>query len=159
MFQMFLLLLLAIADSHPPADFEPVLKLLNDIHLEEYVDLFQREEISVEVLPSVTEEQFRQMGVRTLGQRIRIVNAARQLVQDGGRGEVAQGAGQVHAGAQVEDGQGQVQAVTQRAGQGQVGDEVEGGQVEGPAGTQGDIAGEDAGQGARGPEEPERGSQ
>ena len=93
------------------------------------MDLFQREEISVEVLPSVTEEQFRQMGVRTLGQTIRILNTARQLVQDGGRGEVEQGAGQVQAGAQVEDGQGQVQVVTQRAGQGQVGDEVECGQV------------------------------
>ncbi len=46
------------------------------------------------------EEEFRQMGVRTLGQKIRIVNAARQLVQDGGRVEVAQGAGQVQAGAQ-----------------------------------------------------------
>ena len=64
------------------------------------MDLFQREEISVEVLPSVTEEQVRHMGVRTLGQRIRIVNAARHLVQDGGRGEVAQGAGQEQAGAQ-----------------------------------------------------------
>ena len=62
--------------------------------------MFQREEISVKVLPSVPEEQFRQMGVRTLGQKIRIVNAARQLVQDGGRVEVAQGAGQVQAGAQ-----------------------------------------------------------
>ena len=85
MFQILLFLLLAIADSHPPANYQPVMKLLNDLHLEEYVDLFQREETSVEVLPSVTEEQFRQMGVRTLGQRIRIVNAARQLVQDSGQ--------------------------------------------------------------------------
>ena len=39
MFQIFLFLLLAIAHSHPPADYEPVLKLLNDLHLEEYVDI------------------------------------------------------------------------------------------------------------------------
>ena len=44
------------------------------------------------------------MGVRTLGHRIRIVNAARQLTQDGGQGEgqgkEAQCAGQGQASAQ-----------------------------------------------------------
>ena len=39
MFQIFLFLLLAIAHSHPPVNYKPVLKLPNDLHLEEYVDI------------------------------------------------------------------------------------------------------------------------
>ena len=58
MFQILLLLLLAIGKGHPPAGYEPVLKMLNDLHLEEYIDLFTREEIIMEVLPLVTEAHF-----------------------------------------------------------------------------------------------------
>ena len=94
----------------------------HNLHLKEYINLFKREETSMKVLHSATEEQFWQVGVRTLGQIIRKVNAA-TLTQDGGGGEgrweVAQHVGQGQACAQGEDGQDKGQAATQGHGAGE----------------------------------------
>ena len=88
------------------------------------------------------------MGVRTLCQRIRFVNVARQLSeQREAQREAVQVARQGQAGAQVEDGQDEGQAVTQSAGQGVAGAQGEDGQGEGQVG-------EDAGQGDGQEQEP-----
>ena len=55
---------------------------LANIHLENYLDLFIREEITMELLPMITESQFERIGVRTLGQRMRIVQSAQSINTD-----------------------------------------------------------------------------
>ena len=52
--------------------------LLDHLGLGEYKDVFDREDLDLDVLAQVSEEQLRGVGVRTLGQRIRIQNSARQ---------------------------------------------------------------------------------
>ena len=51
--------------------------LLNDLNLNDYHDLMFEQEIDLPVLAQLSEEQLSRMGVRTMGQRIRILNAAR----------------------------------------------------------------------------------
>ena len=55
---------------------------LANINLENYLDLFIREEITMELLPMITESQFERIGVRTLGQRMRIVQSAQSINTD-----------------------------------------------------------------------------
>ena len=50
---------------------------LNDLNLNDYHDLMFEQEIDLPVLAQLSEEQLSRMGVRTMGQRIRILNAAR----------------------------------------------------------------------------------
>ena len=50
---------------------------LNDLNLNDYHDLMFEQEIDLTVLAQLSEEQLSRMGVRTMGQRIRILNAAR----------------------------------------------------------------------------------
>ena len=52
---------------------------LTEINLENYLDLFVREEITIELLPLITEAQFERIGVRTLGQRMRLVQSAQSI--------------------------------------------------------------------------------
>ena len=40
MFQILLLLLLAMGKGYHPVGYEPVLKMLNDLYLEEFIELF-----------------------------------------------------------------------------------------------------------------------
>ena len=53
---------------------------LNDLNLNDYHDLMFEQEIDLTVLAQLSEEQLSRMGVRTMGQRIRILNAARMLL-------------------------------------------------------------------------------
>ena len=50
---------------------------LNDLNLNDYHDLMFEQEIDLTVLAQLSEEQLSRIGVRTMGQRIRILNAAR----------------------------------------------------------------------------------
>ena len=61
----------------PPPLSPRVGNLLNDLNLNDYHDLMFEQEIDLTVLAQLSEEQLSRMGVRTMGQRIRILNAAR----------------------------------------------------------------------------------
>ena len=64
--------------SFAPLPLSPrVGNLLNDLNLNDYHDLMFEQEIDLTVLAQLSEEQLSRMGVRTMGQRIRILNAAR----------------------------------------------------------------------------------
>ena len=64
--------------SFAPLPLSPrVGNLLNDLNLNDYHDLMFEQEIDLPVLAQLSEEQLSRMGVRTMGQRIRILNAAR----------------------------------------------------------------------------------
>ena len=61
----------------PPPLSPRVGNLLNDLNLNDYHDLMFEQEIDLPVLAQLSEEQLSRMRVRTMGQRIRILNAAR----------------------------------------------------------------------------------
>ena len=65
----------------PPPPLSPrVNHLLNGLNLNEYNGLMTSEEIDLPVLAQLTEEQLSRMGVRTMGQRVRILNAAQDAL-------------------------------------------------------------------------------
>ena len=43
--------------------------------------MFQEEDVTLDILQQLTEDQLRQIGIRTLGQRIRILNTAQTIVR------------------------------------------------------------------------------
>ena len=45
------------------------------------MELFRSEEITLDLLPEVTEAQLQRIGVRTLGQRMRIVRSAQNQLE------------------------------------------------------------------------------
>ena len=51
--------------------------VLKGLNLMEYADLLESEDLDLEVLTKVNEEQLERIGVKTLGQRIRILQAAK----------------------------------------------------------------------------------
>ena len=61
---------------------------LQAIDLECYVELFRSEEITLELLPYVTEAQLQRIGVRTLVQRMRIVRSAQDQLDNRGENAV-----------------------------------------------------------------------
>lgn len=73
--------LLGISLAPPPLS-PRVNHLLLKLNLNEYNGLMTLEEIDLPVLAQLGEEQLSRMGVRTMGQRIRILNAARDALAD-----------------------------------------------------------------------------
>ena len=60
----------------PPPPISPrVGKLLLDLELNQYNNLLTEEEIDLPVLAQLSEEQLSGIGIRTMGQRVRIINA------------------------------------------------------------------------------------
>jgi len=55
--------------------------VLKGLNLSEYVDLLEREDLDLEVLPDVKEEQLERIGVKTLGQRMKILDAANRAAR------------------------------------------------------------------------------
>ena len=65
----------------PPPPISPrVGKLLFDLELNQYNNLLTEEEIDLPVLAQLSEEQLSRIGIRTMGQRVRIINAAQQAI-------------------------------------------------------------------------------
>jgi len=55
--------------------------VLKGLNLSEYVDLLERENLDLDVLADVKEEQLERIGVRTLGQRMKILDAAKKAAR------------------------------------------------------------------------------
>ena len=51
--------------------------LLHTLQLDEYMELMTEEEVDLPVLAQMTEEQLQRLGVRRMGQRMRLLAAAR----------------------------------------------------------------------------------
>ena len=60
--------------------FTRVDKLHLDLELNQYNNLLTEEEIDLPVLAQLSEEQLSRIGIRTMGQRVRIINAAQQAM-------------------------------------------------------------------------------
>ena len=96
------LLLLATSYGQPLGDkVAQVTKLLDELNLGEYCEFFVSKEIDIDIFPCVTDEQLQTIGVRTLGQRIRILTAARGLHCNLQRNQTNTGSGG-HLEAQTE---------------------------------------------------------
>jgi len=65
-----------VENNHVEINVTDWLKLNN---LEKYVGLFHRNEISVDVLPELTDSDLREIGIESLGARKRILKAAKKL--------------------------------------------------------------------------------
>jgi len=52
--------------------------VLKGLNLSEYADLLEREDVDLEILADVKEEQLERIGVKTLGQRLKIIGAAKK---------------------------------------------------------------------------------
>ena len=94
---VILLLFLLICKSHLAFVEGDIVDFLEDQGLQELSDGFVSEEIEVWQLPSIPENFFVQLGVKTLGARLRLRSAAKDwLTQE--RGQVQDtGSGQVRA--------------------------------------------------------------
>ena len=68
----------------PPPSISPrVGKLLIDLDLNQYNNLLIEEEIDLPVLAQLSEEQLSRIGIRTMGQRVRMMNAAQAMISVG----------------------------------------------------------------------------
>ena len=56
-----------------------VKELLISLNLLEYEEVFRAEEVTMDILVAMTEENLRSIGVRTFGQRFRILQRVREL--------------------------------------------------------------------------------
>ena len=56
--------------------------LLHTLQLDEYMELMTEEEIDLPVLAQMTEEQLQRLGVRRMGQRMRLLAAARNAISN-----------------------------------------------------------------------------
>ena len=75
MLSLFLALMGGMAlPTRPPS----VKDLLTSLNLLEYEDLFVAEEITMDILVAMTEENLQSIGVRTFGQRFRIMRQAQE---------------------------------------------------------------------------------
>ena len=77
----------------PPPSLDGV---LNHLGLTQYSQLLESEEIDLPILAQLSEEQLSRIGVRTMGQRMRLLSAAREAIkvthtEDDGEGEVEEG--------------------------------------------------------------------
>ena len=80
------------APPPPPPPLSPrVAKLLNDLGLNQYDTIFFNEEIDLQVLAQLKEEQLSRIGIRTMGQRIRIMNAAQDALANSVNGQSVRG--------------------------------------------------------------------
>ena len=80
------------APPPPPPPLSPrVAKLLNDLGLNQYDIIFFNEEIDLQVLAQLKEEQLSSIGIRTMGQRIRIMNAAQDALANSVNGQSVNG--------------------------------------------------------------------
>ena len=80
------------APPPPPPPLSPrVAKLLNDLGLNQYDIIFFNEEIDLQVLAQLKEEQLSRIGIRTMGQRIRIMNAAQDALANSVNGQSVRG--------------------------------------------------------------------
>ena len=52
--------------------------VLKGLNLSEYADLLEREDVDLEILADAKEEQLERIGVKTLGQRLKIIGAAKK---------------------------------------------------------------------------------
>ena len=52
---------------------------LEGLNLSQYANLFHEQDIELDILPTITEEELQGIGVKTLGQRKKIINAAKAL--------------------------------------------------------------------------------
>ena len=74
------LFLVGVCLAPPPPISPRVGKLLLDLELNQYNNLLTEEEIDLPVLAQLSEEQLSRIGIRTMGQRVRIINAAQQAM-------------------------------------------------------------------------------
>ena len=56
--------------------------LLHTLQLDEYMELMTEEEVDLPVLAQMTEEQLQRLGVRLMGQRMRLLAAARNAISN-----------------------------------------------------------------------------
>ena len=80
------------APPPPPPPLSPwVAKLLNDLGFNQYNTIFFDEEIDLQVLAQLKKEQLSSIGIRTMGQRIRIMNAAQDALANSVNGQSVNG--------------------------------------------------------------------
>ena len=63
----------------PGRQVDDVSSFLEKLNLEEYIPTFLREEINLDLVGKLTEESLRQMRVRSIGKRLRVLRAAKEL--------------------------------------------------------------------------------
>ena len=78
-----LLLTLAIPAPTQPTRPATIATFLDSLGLHQLLDIFTREEITVDLLPLLTSSTLQVIGVPTLGQRLRIIQAAQDIRTDG----------------------------------------------------------------------------
>ena len=78
-----LLLTLAIPAPTQPTIPATIATFLDSLGLHQLLDIFTREEITVDLLPLLTSSTLQVIGVPTLGQRLRIIQAAQDIRTDG----------------------------------------------------------------------------
>ena len=80
-------LLVLMSNSFAPRPRAPpgsprVGHLLHTLQLDEYMELMTEEEVDLPVLAQMTEEQLQRLGVRRMGQRMRLLAAARNAISN-----------------------------------------------------------------------------
>ena len=78
-----LLLTLAIPAPTQPTRPATIATFLDSLGLHQLLDIFTREEITVDLLPLLTSSTLQGIGVTTLGLRLRIIQAAQDIRSDG----------------------------------------------------------------------------
>ena len=118
----------------PPPSLDGV---LNHLGLTQYSQLLESEEIDLPILAQLSEEQLSRIGVRTMGQRMRLLSAAREAIkvthtEDDGEGEVEEGVNE--DGEEEEAGgdgaEGEVGEEAEHEGAGGANEEEDGGGVD-----------------------------
>ena len=71
------LLLVGLVLAPPPPNLDGVLRGLN---LQQYSQLMVEQEIDLPILAQLSEEQLSRIGVKTMGQRMRLLSAARNAI-------------------------------------------------------------------------------
>jgi len=76
--------------QQPPLNLEDVENLLKKCELPQYFVIFQKERIDLDTLGTLTHDELKDLGVTSLGDRKRIMNAAQQALKDKKPQEVKQ---------------------------------------------------------------------
>ena len=126
----FLLTLGAFAPPPAPPNGD-VSTFLKNVGLEEYSALFEQEDINFEILPELTEETLRTIGIRSLGQRLRIIRGVRNLEIEVPVIETQSNQGEQEqevaaSGEELASGSGEEGEEAEGSGSGEEGEEAEG---------------------------------